>query len=603
MTPTAFGAAGVPVSSTTTTRSAGAVLRAPALAAAMLLAAGCATAPREGTPGAETPAVEPTDYRAAVEALAPEAGADGEPGLTEYALYRMLIGEFAGQRGHLELAVESYLDLAERTRDPVIAKRAAKIAVFSRALDDALTASRIWVDADPMDDEGRRILAAMLIHADRVEEAMPHLEFVLSGDDAGEQINLTANLLGRDADRERAYQVVDRLLELSPNEPEFLFAHAIFALRAGHKDIAEASMDRILEVEASNTGRIVAFVSLLQKEGDVARAVNWMRLAVEAEPAAHELRLLYARLLGEAKRFDEARQQFEHLADAHPDNAEVIYALGLLHIQAGRLDEGRERFGELIELGERETEAHFYLAQIAEAEQRQDDAIAHYREVVDSERGFHARTRIAFMLSERGEVEAALEQLDYASPDGDEQAAYLVRARGEILTQHQRYEAAMSLYDSVLDDRYDSELLYSRAMLAERMGRIDVLERDLRAILEREPNNAQALNALGYTLADRTERLEEAHGYIERALEIAPDDFYILDSMGWVLYRMGRLEDAVSYLERAREIRNDPEVAAHLGEVLWVLGDRDAARDVWNNALRDSPDAKKVLDVIQRLDQ
>lgn len=584
----------------------GPITTAPAWRAALsmcaaALIAGCASGPMENEAGAAQPV--PAEHRAAVEAFAPEPDADAGLGLSEYTLYRMLIGEFAGQRGHLDIAVDSYLDLAARGSDPTIARRAAKIAVFARDYDAALEAAQVWVDADPMDDEARRILAAMLIHADRVDDAMPHLEFVLSGDDAGEQINLTANLLGRDSDRERAYGVVERLLALSPDDPEFLFAHAIFALRAGHRDAAEASMDRIVELNAASTGRIVAFVSLLQKEGDLARAVNWMRVAVDSEPGAHELRLLYARLLGEANRFDEARRQFEHLADAHPGNAEVIYALGLLHIQAGRLEPGRERFEELLALGERRDEAHFYLAQIAESEQRSEDAIAHYRAVVDSERGFHARTRIAFLLSDQGDLEGALETLDYASPHGEEQASYLVRARGEILTQHQRYEEAMTLYNAVLEDSYDADLLYSRAMLAERMGQVGVLERDLRDILERDPNNAQALNALGYTLADRTERLEEAHGYIKRALEIAPDDFYILDSMGWVLYRMGRLEEAVTYLERARGIRNDPEVAAHLGEVLWVLGERDAARDVWNSALRDTPGAQKLLDVIQRLDQ
>jgi tetratricopeptide (TPR) repeat protein len=183
----------------------------------------------------------------------------------------------------------------------------------------------------------------------------------------------------------------------------------------------------------------------------------------------------------------------------------------------------------------------------------------------------------------------------------EEQRFQLVRAEGEILTQHNRYEEAMAVYDRALEASYDMELLYTRAMLAEKLDRFDVLEADLQTIIEREPDNAQALNALGYTLADRTHRYDEAYEFVRRALILNPEDFYILDSMGWVLYRLGRLNEAVEYLTKAREIKDDPEVAAHLGEVLWVMGDKQAARDIWDSALKDTPDDQRLLDVIQRL--
>jgi tetratricopeptide (TPR) repeat protein len=178
---------------------------------------------------------------------------------------------------------------------------------------------------------------------------------------------------------------------------------------------------------------------------------------------------------------------------------------------------------------------------------------------------------------------------------------HLLRAEGEILAEHDRFDEAMAVYDSALADTYDMELLYTRAMLAEKLGRLDVLEADLQTIIEREPENSQALNALGYTLADHTDRYQEAYEFIERAHALSPDDFYILDSMGWALYRLGRLTEAVDFLNRARKIKDDPEVAAHLGEVLWVMGNKDAARDIWDSALRDKPDDKRLLDVIERL--
>jgi len=168
------------------------------------------------------------------------------------------------------------------------------------------------------------------------------------------------------------------------------------------------------------------------------------------------------------------------------------------------------------------------------------------------------------------------------------------------MVEQQRLVEAMQIYDAALHNKYNSELLYSRAMLAEKMDRLDVLEADLRQILEREPDNANALNALGYTLADRTNRFEEAEQLIDRALELRPDDHFILDSKGWVLYRLGKLDEAIQYLRRALELIPDAEVAAHLGEVLWVKGDRKEAMQIWDTALKAAPDNPHLQDVIQR---
>jgi tetratricopeptide (TPR) repeat protein len=215
---------------------------------------------------------------------------------------------------------------------------------------------------------------------------------------------------------------------------------------------------------------------------------------------------------------------------------------------------------------------------------------------------FGAQMRIALVKAVKGRADEAIAFLDKVVPEDDEQRFSLARAKGEILTDKNRYADAMQVYDAALaKGEFHSDLLYTRAMLAERMGRVDVLEKDLRTILAREPDNAQALNALGYTLADSTQRYDEALTLISRALELSPKDFYVLDSMGWVLYRLGRFDEAIGYLHKAREMRNDPEVAAHLGEVLWAKGDRDAARKTWDAALRTTPTDKKLLEVIKRL--
>ncbi|MCZ6895235.1 MAG: tetratricopeptide repeat protein, partial [Gammaproteobacteria bacterium] len=367
-------------------------------------------------------------------------------------------------------------------------------------------------------------------------------------------------------------------------------------------DRARDAMNRIVEHTELSSTIVMAYLAVLQKRDKLPEAVGWLEHVLSINPKQFGLRLIFARLLADTNRYEEARVQFTLLSEDSPDNTDIILALGLLNLQASRPEKATANFERLLELETRQDEAHFYLGQIAESRKQYEEAIEHYRAVEDGANYFTAQLRLTLALSSSGAIDEALEFLSNVVVEDEEQGFHLVRARGEMLTEHDRLDEAMQTYDAALaDGAYNMELVYTRAMLAEKMGQIDVLESNLRRIIAEEPENAQALNALGYTLADRTERYDEALELITQALELGPDDFYILDSMGWVLYRLGRLEEAVEFLEKARELRSDPEVAAHLGEVLWVMGDRDGARDVWDSALRDTPNDKKLLDVIDRL--
>ncbi len=567
-----------------------------AFAGSVLLAAllaGCAAPP----PRSQAPA--PVNV-----ATAPP---EPEPVPFEYEqdpVYRLLIAEFAGQRGQLELAVDNYVALAESLRDVGLAQRATRIAVFARDDDAALAAARVWVELAPLDMEARQIIAALYIRHGDADSAFSHLEFVLAHDheEPGNRLRMIANLLGSEEDRETALAVMGRLLARFEDDTDALLAYALLAIRAEKLNEARDAMNRIAEHGKVSSNVAMAYLAVLQKQDRLPEALDWLDHILGINPDQFGLRLVYARLLADANRFEEARVQFSVLVDESPDNTDIVFALGLLNLQANRIDDAATNFNRLLELETRQDEAHFYLGQIAEAREQPERAIEHYQAIEGGGNYFAAQMRKALVLSLMGRVDEASAFLDQVSVEDDKQRFDLARAKGEILIEHDRYEEAMATFDAALTDgAYDTELIYARAMLAEKMGRIDQLERDLRTIIEAEPDNAQALNALGYTLADRTERYEEAHALIERALELSPEDFYILDSMGWVLYRLGRLEEAVDYLEKARELRNDPEVAAHLGEVLWVLGDRDAARTVWESALRDTPNDRKLLDVIERL--
>jgi len=257
----------------------------------------------------------------------------------------------------------------------------------------------------------------------------------------------------------------------------------------------------------------------------------------------------------------------------------------------------------LIRLNEREGEAQYYLGRIYENRKQYDIAIDWYQQVHVGDYQFDARLRIADMLGLSGQIDEAIEHLD-AMLDGSQSNGSLVRiyvAKGELLRLARRYEESMAVFNTALEIvPGNSDLLYARALVAERLGQIDQLEEDLKFILKTEPDNAHALNALGFTLADQTDRYEEAHVYLKRAIEIMPDDPAIIDSLGWVHYRLGDYDEAIRLLRMALSRFDDAEIAAHLGEVLWVVGKQEEARGIWQKALKKTPDAPVLLKVMQR---
>ena len=570
-------------------------MRLLASVVALSLAA-CATPP-VATPLATVPATEPV-----VVAAAPPPAPPFE--YENDAYYRLLMAEFAGQRGHLDVAVQNYAELARTLRDPALAERATRIAVFARDDEAALTAARTWVELEPKAMDARQILAAMYIRHGNADAALEHLEYVIAHDTGrpGNRLHMVANLLGHEDDRQTSLAVMEKLVAKHGEDSDALLAYALLAIRAEQLDKARDAMNRIVKHTELSSNVAMAYLAILQKQGKLPQAIAWLDSVLATNPKQFGLRLIYARLLADANRYEEARLQFRMLATEAPDNSDIVFALGLLNLQANRVDEAAKNFTRLIKLDTRLDEAHFYLGQIAEAQKDPDTALKHYARVQGGSNYFGAQMRTALVKAVKGQTDDAIAFLDKLTPEDDEQRFSVARAKGEILTDKNRYADAMQVYDAALaKGEFHSDLLYTRAMLAERMGRVDVLEKDLRTILAREPDNAQALNALGYTLADSTKRYDEALSLIARALELSPKDFYVLDSMGWVLYRLGRFDEAISYLQKARETRNDPEVAAHLGEVLWVKGDREAARKTWDAALRTTPDDKKLLEVIQRL--
>jgi tetratricopeptide (TPR) repeat protein len=524
--------------------------------------------------------------------------------MTADVMYRLLVAEIAGRRGDLALALRSYLDVARETRDEGAAERAVRIAVFSRDETGGVEAAQLWAEIVPQSVEARQVLAAMLLRTGDVDGAAAQLLSLvetLEGQAQGSGYGRVAEILARDKDPRKAVEVMERIVAGHDDDPRAQFAFGVLLARHAQLERASGQFDKVLALEPGHEEAIILKARILQQENDATGALALLQAALAERPDSQQVRLAYARALVDAKRYDEARGEFERLASDDPADLDVQYALGLLLVQTNRLDEAAARFKLLVNDRERRDAAWFYLGQIAEAHKDAAAALDAYRRVDQGEQRLNAQIRVAVLLAESGQLDRGRAHLHGLRAENKRESVRIYRAEAEILVRREMLDEAMGVYDTALEEFAGStDLLYARAMLAERLDELEVLERDLREILSREPNNADALNALGYTLADRTDRLDEALELISRAYDLKPDDHYVVDSMGWVLYRLGRYQEALKHLRRAQGLKPDAEVAAHLGEVLWVMGNEDEAREVWDTALKARPDDKKLLDVKKR---
>lgn len=568
-----------------------------------LVLSGCtAVAPRDEAPQALEPALELDE----TPAFSPVPEVVPPVTLSSGLLYQLLVGEVSAQRGELEMSAHAYHQAAVSTRDPRLARRATQIAVYAQDYTTALKAARLWVELSPDALDAQQSLAALLIRQGRADEALTHLEKLLglSRDGTAHGFMLVTNILAREQDKRRALQVMEALVAPRGEDPNAVFSYANLAYLVEEYPLAAQQIERLLTMQPGLPRALVLKANVLRKLGRDEEALEAYRTALEALPKDSALRLGYARMLVDMERLPAAREQFRLLGKQLPDNADVAYAEGLLAMQAGDLDQAEKHFKRLLKLGQRIDEAAYALGQIAETRNRPEEALQWYRQVSDGSSYMDAMVRSAVLINRQQGLAAARAYLRGIELQTSQQELRLRLVEAELLRDAGQREEAQQVYDEALQQFPDNiELLYARAMNAEGLGRLDLLERDLNAILKQEPDNVQALNALGYTLADRTNRYREAYDLVRRAYEQRPDDPAIIDSMGWVYFRLGRLEEAEQYLRRALDKHFDAEIAAHLGEVLWVRGRQDEARRIWQDALQRAPDHTLLKQVIKRFTQ
>jgi tetratricopeptide (TPR) repeat protein len=521
---------------------------------------------------------------------------------SEETVYSLLTAELAGQRNRFDIALDNYVTQAINTQDPGISERAFRIAEYLGADQAALDTSLIWAKNAPDDLEAQRAAAIQLARSGRYDDSMAYMEKVLQGKGDTHFDFLALSAADTDPDtRNGLMKSFDRLLQKHPKNSQLVFGKALLLQQ---DDEAEAAL-KLLEQNPPEEGEIAPILlraRLLQNLNRGKEAIPLLEKSIKKYPDDKRLRLTYARTLVEQDRMEDAKVQFANLVQQYPDDDELRYSLALVCLEAKAWDEAKGYLEELIERESHVDSAHLNLGRIAEENNDPQAALLEYAKVGPGNDYLPAQLRQADILMSNGRTDEAEKRLAAARETEPDYAIQLYLIQAETLSANNQGERAWKvLQKALLQYPDDLNLLYTRAMQAEKRNDLAQMEKDLRLIIKRDPENAMALNALGYTLSDRTTRYAEAKVLIEQAHKLNPEDPAVLDSLGWVNYRLGNLDEAERLLRMALERFPDQEVAAHLGEVLWANGKQREARQIWEKFLKEQPESPILRSTIKRL--
>ena len=533
----------------------------------------------------------------------PRLGPDDYPvaSFPDDSLYELLVAEVAGYRSRYDIALNKYGDAAAETRDPGVAARATRLALYLKKYGEALETALIWAEVEPENVTARRHALDLLLRAGKLELALGQMEAIklLTGTASFDVFAYRAADL---APKKRAavLAAITEMLNRHPGDEQLMFSRAVLLEQSGQLPEALSIAEELLIV-AKKPYVIVLKTSILnamQRGGD---AITYLRGEINDSQPNRRLQLTLARMLFKKGDLEAARIQYNNVLNDSPNDGDVLFALALIALEQGEDLQAQQHLERMVRWNRRSGEAHYYLGEIAERRSDTEAALQEYAEAGEGYEFMPAQERIVSILADEGLWEQARVHLRQLRTQKPEHRQRLRIMEAQLLADRGQEKEAMSFLDSILLlEPENIELLYYRAITGQRFGQLDILEADLRRVIELDPSNADALNALGYTLADQTNRHEEALELIEKALTIRPQEAAFIDSLGWVHYRLNNFQIALTHLRRALEIFRNDEIAAHLGEVLWVVGDKTEASQVWEEGLRLAPESEILKNVIQR---
>lgn len=520
----------------------------------------------------------------------------------ESSFLDLLVAEVAMRQHRLDTALHHYAIQARQTGDLEVIRTAAKLARHLNQNQQTAELARLWLDKSADDSEAHFILAMALSRLRQPLAALKHMDRVRALGDNSNFAALAASALAlNQQDKAQFQSKLEQLAEQHPEDSSLKIARALLLQYSQHEDQALLLAREVLASEPSNPHALLIETRTLLQQGRNTEALERLKYAVDNNPGNKRLRHDLARALIKEEELYQAKAHYEVLIRQHANDSDILLELMLINKELNQGDEVAEQLKTLSRNPQQSSRAHYILGRLAEEERSWPEAIDHYQRVSGSEFTEASRRLTAISLSTEG-AEQSLQRLRDLRQQYPQHAVSLYLLSSEILRKSQQHQAGFDLLSAALDKHpADTQLRYARSLFAERLGDLKAVEADLSAILEREPDNATALNALGYTLANLTSRLDEAEQLVRRALTLEPDEAAIIDSLGWILLLKGDTEAARTLLKKAFEIIQDHEIAAHYGEALWLLNEQDKAREVWKKGLQDTPNSPIIMETLERL--
>ncbi len=539
---------------------------------------------------------------------AEETAPERPPVVTEYrsipapTMYSLLVAELAGQRQRYDISLFHYMDQARKTRDPNVAERALRIAQFVGASKFAAEASAIWLEVDPDDPGAVQAAAQVALTQHTFEDSLTlYTRFYEMTGVAQFDFFAVALTTQSPDDQSAALEQLTALSSDYPEEGNLYYARALLEQSLDQPDEAIRHINKALRLAPGLLPAAILKARILAATDRLPKAIDWLEDVLDDHPDNKQIALLRAKMLLQAERMEDARDAFALINHRFPEDPQIMLSLALLDSELGYYESAREILRKLNGMGAHENESHYYLAICRAVQGDTDLALLHYRQIGESREFLPGQLAASRLLRDEQGTDAALAYLEERVAQYPQYEADMLRLSTDLLIHDKRYEEATDALNRALDQAPDDvSLLYTRAMLSERMGDLQGLEDDLRKLLSIEPDHPEALNALGYSLANRTVRFAEAEPLIEKALSLQPENPAIIDSLGWLYFREGKINEAGPLLMDAWSKMQDHEIAAHLGEWYWVTGAEDQAREVWKQGLELTPDSEVIMDTLQR---
>ena len=520
--------------------------------------------------------------------------------------FKLLVAEMSARAGDSDTAIAAYLDAARETGDVEAAAMAAKIANSARNVPKMLEAVQLWVELDDKSPTAYQAYASTLLQLNQPAHAVEQYNkmIALMPKRQARAYQIISDRLLHQPDFEIGKAVMEQIVEKHKDSPDAHFSYASLLFLLAKFDQAVVEIDKALQIRQEWSRAILLRARALALGKKRKQAVEYLGQMAERFPKNIDIGFGYARVLAEEERREEALEHIEKLMKLAPRNAELVFNAAVLSLQLEKIKKAEAYFKRELKFGKHLQFSNFYLGQIAEERKDYKAAINRYSTVKYGEWYFRSQVRVVRILAETGDLKKAREYIRSIRTEGGKQELQLQLLEGRLLSEAKLYKEAKAHYTDLLKQSpNETSILYERGIVEEKLGELDAAEKDFQEILKNEPKNAQVLNALGYTLADRTQRYQEALSYIKRAYELEPNDAAVMDSMGWVQYRLGNYNDAIEHLQKANEMEEDPEIAAHFGEVLWVIGDKEKAKKIWTESLKKNPDHPILLKVYKKFTQ